>query len=115
MIAQPVAAAEVPVQGAGGPLRLVLGALEGGAGSLAEVSARTGLERQLVEAAVHHLVRLGHLEATELSMGCPPAGCGGCASAEPGGTAGCGASAPSAARRGPTLVALSVRRSSSAE
>lgn len=94
----------------GGPLTAVLDAFESGASSLAEIESRTGLSHGIVEASVDHLVRLGHLEAKELAMGCPSGGCGSCASATVDGAPGCGASAPSPSRQGPVLVALTLRR-----
>lgn len=93
-----------------GPLSEVLAALRGGATSLTEVASITGLSRSLVDAAVDHLVRLGRIDAKELSMGCPSSGCGGCASGTAEGQAGCGAVGPSPLRRGSVLVSLSVRR-----
>ncbi|MDO5534570.1 MAG: FeoC-like transcriptional regulator [Propionibacteriaceae bacterium] len=93
-----------------GPLSAVLGAFADGAHSLADVSARTGLPSDVVQASVDHLVRLGRLEARELAMGCPSSGCGSCASASADGGPGCGASGPDAGRRGPVLVALTLRR-----
>jgi bacterioferritin-associated ferredoxin len=92
------------------PVTAVLAALQGGARSLAEVAERTGLGRDVVDAAITHLVRLGRLEAEELAIGCPSAGCGGCASGTAEGTAGCRSSAPSTRRSGPVLVALRVSR-----
>ena len=91
------------------PLRSVLTAFTDGARSRADVSRLTGLRPDVVDAAVDHLVRLGRLEATELSTGCPGGGCGGCASGVDG-APGCGASAPSPRRTGPVLVQLSLRR-----
>lgn len=67
-----------------GPLSSVLSAFSTGAGSLADVEARTGLPREVVTASVDHLVRLGRLRATELAVGCPSGGCGGCALASAG-------------------------------
>lgn len=93
-----------------GPLTQVLTAFEEGAASLADVAAATGLSADVVAASVGHLVRMGRLEARELSMGCPGGGCSTCASALFDRTPGCGASGPSSARRGPALVALSLRR-----
>lgn len=93
-----------------GPLSAVLAAFASGAGTLGEVEASTGLSREIVGASVDHLVRLGRLEAKELAMGCPSGGCGSCASATPEATPGCGAAAPTPGRRGPVLVALSLRR-----
>ncbi|HBO53833.1 MAG TPA: hypothetical protein DD664_01215 [Janibacter terrae] len=93
-----------------GPLSAVLAALADGTPSLAEVGRRTGLPAEAVRASVDHLIRLGRLEAKEWAMGCPVSGCGSCASATAEGTPGCGAEAPAAGRRGPVLVALSLRR-----
>lgn len=90
------------------PLSAVLGAFSDGAGSLSEVSRRTGLDRDVVDAAVEHLVRMGRLQAGTLSTGCPDGGCGSCASGDDG-SAGCGSSGPSAARSGPVLVTLGLR------
>lgn len=92
------------------PLAAVLAAFEGGAATLEEVARVSGLSRDVSDAAVAHLVRLGHLDARELASGCPSGGCGGCASAVAG-APGCGAPAPSPGRSGRVLVALSLRRS----
>jgi hypothetical protein len=91
------------------PLRSVLGAFEDGARSRAEVGIRTGLRRDVVDAAIEHLLRIGRLDARELTAGCPDGGCGTCASGV-GEAPGCGAAGPSARRSGPVLVTLSVRR-----
>jgi len=93
-----------------GPLTRVLDAFGAGAASLGEVESVTGLSPDVVAASVDHLVRMGRLEAARLSMGCPTGGCGTCASGAADGTAGCGAPAPSSGRRGPALVALTLRR-----
>ncbi|HET7762005.1 MAG TPA: FeoC-like transcriptional regulator [Phycicoccus sp.] len=97
--------------GTGGPLSAVLEAFGSGAGSLAEVAARSGLSPEVVRAAVDHLVRMGRLEAKELALGCPTGGCGSCASGTPQGAAGCGAPGPSGRRSGPVLVTIGLRRS----
>ena len=102
--------AAVRVGTAAGPLTAVLEAFEGGAHSLGEVATRCDLPLDTVRASVDHLVRMGRLEAKELSVGCPTGGCGSCASGTDDGAAGCGARAPSSRRSGPVLVALSVRR-----
>jgi hypothetical protein len=93
------------------PLRSVLDAFEAGARSRAEVGTRTGLRRDVVDAAIEHLLRIGRLDARELTGGCPEGGCGSCASGS-GDAPGCGAPGPSARRSGPVLVTLSVRRPS---
>ena len=92
------------------PLRAVLGAFEGGARSRTDVCTRTGLRRDVVDAAIDHLLRMGRLDARELTTGCPAGGCGSCASGI-GDSPGCDAAGPSAGRSGPVLVTLSVRRS----
>lgn len=91
-----------------GPLRAVLAAFDTGAGTLHEVAVRTGLDPDVVRAAVDHLVRTGHLAAQQLAVGCPSGGCSSCASgvdAAPG----CGAAGPAPGRTGPVLVALTRR------
>jgi len=93
-----------------GPLSAVLLAFDDGAHSLDEVAHRCDLSIDVVRAAVDHLVRMGRLEARELAVGCPPGGCGSCATGTARGTAGCGAPGPSDGRSGPVLVTLSVRR-----
>lgn len=87
---------------AGSPLRAVLDQFRAGAGSLDEVARRSGLRRDLVDAAVDHLVRTGHLRAEALTAGCPDGGCGSCPSA--GDRSAC---ATGTAPAGPVLVALS--------
>ena len=80
----------------GGPLRAVLAILDAGAPSVAEVAARTGLDREVVAAVVSHLARTGHLRAEYLAVGCPTSGCGSCPSdGRDGKGVGCGSSGPS--------------------
>lgn len=93
-----------------GPVSAVLAEFHAGATSLHEIAERTGLPREVVSAAADQLVRLGRLEARQLSSGCPTGGCGTCASGTDDGQAGCGASGPSRTRSGPVLVELRVRR-----
>lgn len=62
----------------GGPLRSVLSAVDRGAVTVAELSRRTGLDRDVVRVAVAHLIRSGLLAPQTLSMGCADAGCGAC-------------------------------------
>ena len=107
----------------GGPLRAVLAAFDDGAGTLEGVSRTTGLDPQVVEAAVEHLIRSGHLSAQRLSFGCPApggGGCGGCVRADGGCDVpahgsdvahggGHGAGGPQR-RSGPVLVAFLRRR-----
>lgn len=89
------------------PLRAVLESFESGSATLTEVVQHTGLERDLVDAAVGHLVRTGRIVAGTLSSGCPASGCGSCASGVEG-RPGCGAAEASPARTGPVLVTLSL-------
>jgi hypothetical protein len=87
----------------------VLAALDGGAGDLGEVTARTGLDRELVTAAVAHLIRSGHLHAEQLSTGCPATGCSGCGSYTAPGlvrSGGCAGDTASSDGRGPVLITI---------
>jgi hypothetical protein len=87
------------------PLRAVLAELSAGAHTLDDVARRTGLDRGLVAAAVEQLVRLGRVDSSTLSTGCPDSGCGTCAAPS------CGSrGTPASAGRRPVLVTLSVRR-----
>lgn len=87
------------------PLRGVLDALESGASSVDDVAEQTMLPRDVVSAAIDHLVRLGRLSVETMAFGCPGGGCGSCASSSAG-TPGCGAVGPSTGRRGPVLVSI---------
>jgi hypothetical protein len=87
--------------------RAVLDAANAGTSTVADIAARTGLDRDVVALALERLVATGRLTAQPLQAGCPPAGCGGCAS---------GADGPSGCRRpagdtGPVLLSLGVRGS----
>ncbi len=88
-----------------GPLRRVLAAIEGGAGSLADIERATGLDRDVVEASVDHLIRIGRLETRPLALGCDAAGCSECAVRPP--SAGPECAVPG---RGAGLTVLTVRR-----
>jgi hypothetical protein len=91
------------------PLTAVMQAFEAGCGTLDEVARSASLDRDVVDAAVEHLVRLGRLNAGVLAVGCPDGGCGTCATGV-GDAPGCGSPGPSATRSGPVLVALSLTR-----
>ncbi len=93
----------------GSPLKAVLAALTDGAGFRAAIAASTGLRRDVVDAALEHLVRVGRVDAKEMATGCPGGGCGSCASGVDDGP-GCGATHASPRRSGPVLISLSVRR-----
>lgn len=88
-------------------MRQVLAALATGVTSRAELTRATGLDDDLVDGVLDHLVRTGLLEAQQLGGGCPDNGCGGCPSSRTDGSAGCGSASP-ATSRGP--VALTLRR-----
>ncbi len=87
------------------PLHTVLEALEAGVCTRSELAARTGLDPELVDTAVDHLVRSGRLLAEPLGSGCPSEGCGECGSGTASGQAGCGAPSP-ATSRGPVALVL---------
>jgi hypothetical protein len=60
------------------PLRQVLDAVEGGATTRAAIAARTGLDPDVVDGAVDHLLRLGRIATPSLRTSCPDGGCAGC-------------------------------------
>jgi hypothetical protein len=63
-----------------GPLAQVLDAFtRPGVRSVAQISRVTGLDADVVEAAVDHLIRAERLVAEPLASGCPGGACGGCA------------------------------------
>lgn len=88
-----------------GPLSRVVAALEAGGRTRADIAVASGLDREVVDTALDHLVRMGHITMDPLSGGCPAAGCGGCGSGRADGAAGCGAAGP-ATSRGPVAVRL---------
>lgn len=92
------------------PLHAILAAFDQGALSLADVAEQTHLSDDVVRAGVDHLVRLGRIDAKEMSNACPSGGCGSCASAA---ETSCSRSVAVTGRTSSTLVALSLRRSHS--
>ena len=88
-----------------GPLSRVAAALEHGADTRAGLAEHTGLDPELVDTAIDHLLRLGRLELEQLSGGCPTTGCGSCPSGRADGSAGCGAAGPSSSQ-GPVALTL---------
>jgi len=92
------ATAPAPVATTTGPLRRVLLALEAGVASRAALARHTGLDRDVVDAAVAHLVRLGRVRAETLGSGCPSDGCGRCPSGRSDGLPGCLAGGPAVSR-----------------
>ena len=81
----------------------MLEAIDAGAGDRDRIASATGLARDVVDASLEHLERIGRLSRESLALGCPPAGCGGCSA-----PTGQGCARP--ATTGPTLVALTLRR-----
>lgn len=88
-----------------GPLSRVTAALEHGAGTRVGLAAQTGLDPELVDTAIDHLIRLGRIELEQIGGGCPTDGCGSCPSGRADGSAGCGAAGPASAR-GPVALTL---------
>ncbi len=84
-----------------GPLTSVLGAVDAGAVTVDEVIEHTLLSEDTVRAALEALERMGRVRAQTLTRGCPPAGCGGCASSAVAG-GGCAG--------GPVMVGIPQRR-----
>lgn len=70
------------------PLAAVLAAFSAGAVSTAEVRLRTGLDREVVDAAVEHLIRMGRLERSAVDLGCAREGCDTCPAGGAGATCG---------------------------
>ena len=85
-----------------GPLTAVLSAVEGGATTRPAIAARTGLDPDVVDAAVEHLLRVGRIATPTLRTSCPDGGCHGC-----GSVTGAGCSPPAAV--GPTPVTVRTR------
>ncbi|MBK7723300.1 MAG: hypothetical protein IPI32_14045 [Austwickia sp.] len=85
------------------PLAAVLAAFEDGAVSTAEVRLRTGLDEQVVAAALEHLIRMGRLQRAVVDLGCTDQGCESCpasgAGASCGSTCGTGLTVSSGVRR----------------
>ena len=94
-----------PVAPTTGPLRRVLLALEAGATSRAALARHTGLDGELVDAALTHLVRLGRVRAEALGSSCPSQGCGRCPSGRADGVPGCVLRGPAASA---SLVAVTL-------
>ncbi len=88
------------VAGRTGPLAAVRSAFARGVRTVPEIAASTGLNPDVVAAAVDHLVASGRLQAQPLASGCPADACGGCALL----AAGCGGPVTTRAGRGRTLT-----------
>ncbi len=63
------------------PLRAVLAAVDDGASTRQVIVTRTGLDPDVVDAAVGHLTRIGRISSPDLRTACPAGGCGGCTTA----------------------------------
>ncbi|MDR0284460.1 MAG: hypothetical protein LBI33_06150 [Propionibacteriaceae bacterium] len=62
-----------------GPLAQVRAACAAGARTVPQIARATGLNRDVVQGAVDHLVARGGVAALPLTTGCPPGACDGCA------------------------------------
>ncbi|MDR2929697.1 MAG: hypothetical protein LBV06_02140 [Propionibacteriaceae bacterium] len=89
-----------------GPLSQVLSTFDLGVRSVAEIVAATGLNPDVVSAALDHLIARGSVVAKPLASGCPADACGGCALL----TRGCGAAVRSASSRARSLAVSGQRR-----
>lgn len=89
------------------PTRAVLAEIEAGAGSMAIIAERTGLDHGVVHLVVDRLVASGHLIAQRLQSGCPDGGCGSCPSSSSGRS--CGSAIPGASS-GPVMLTLGKTR-----
>lgn len=69
-----------------GPLSSVLGAVEGGAVTVAEVVERTRLSEDMVRAALEALERMGRVRPEVLQSGCLSTACRSCGVASSCGT-----------------------------
>lgn len=90
------------------PLTSVLAAVSAGAISRADVAGRTGLARDVADAAIDHLVRMGRLDVQALGTSCPGGACGSCSSGNDG-APGCDTST-TAVPSGPVLLQISLHR-----
>lgn len=93
---------------AAGPLQRVVEAIVAGAATRADIAGRAGLDRDVVDAVIDHLLRTGRLGAEQIGGACPDTGCGSCPSGRSDGAAGCGSSGPLTAR-GPVALTLGRR------
>ncbi len=120
-VAPPTAAAEAALPtaaapaGGARPLSQVLAAFRDGAVSLDQIAVRTGLPGTIVRTSVAHLIRMGRIEAHEMSTSCAGGSCASCAVAhEDGSPCELGPSAASFQTPGAggrrVLVQLSLRR-----
>jgi hypothetical protein len=62
------------------PVSSVLAAVESGVTTRPEIATVTGLDPDVVDAAVELLLRLGRISTPTLRTACPDGGCAGCGS-----------------------------------
>ncbi|WP_080792984.1 FeoC-like transcriptional regulator [Corynebacterium pacaense] len=86
------------------PVADVRAALLAGAVSRGDIAARTGLQRETVDAVLTHLERAGQLHREQLGSSCPGGGCSSCGFATAQGSS-CGGTA-----RGPVALVLGPTR-----
>lgn len=60
------------------PLSAVLATIEEGVTTRSAIADRTGLDPDVVDAAVDHLLRMGRVTSPSLKTSCPTGGCHGC-------------------------------------
>ncbi|HEX2705429.1 MAG TPA: FeoC-like transcriptional regulator [Candidatus Lustribacter sp.] len=88
-----------------GPMHRVVDALATGAASRSELATMSGLPRDVADAVLDHLVRIGRVGVDSLGVDCPDQGCGACPGGRAGAQAGCGSSGPGRSR-GPVAMSL---------
>jgi hypothetical protein len=64
------------------PLSQVMQAVTGGATTPGAIVATTGLDPDVVDGALDHLLRLGRISTPILRSSCPESGCAGCGSTD---------------------------------
>lgn len=69
------------------PLRRVLEAVGAGVTTRPGIAARTGLDADVVDGAVAHLLHIGRIRTPSLRTACPTGGCAGCGTATGSGCA----------------------------
>ena len=84
-----------------GPLAAVLSEIDAGTGTVSLMARHTGLNPEVLQTALDHLIRTGKVDVEQMPFGCPPAGCGACE------VDGCGTASSGAGR---TMLTLLRRR-----
>ncbi|MGV1028795.1 MAG: FeoC-like transcriptional regulator [Dermatophilaceae bacterium] len=78
-------------------------ALQAGASSRTALGEQTGLDHELIDSALAHLIRMGRLRAEALGGGCPSQGCVSCPASRSDGLPTCLTGQPTTAH---SLVAI---------